>query len=509
MNREQIKEKEYNHSRISSLSIEEWKKELESVSYISNFKPLKNFEDFIKGHYKVFSQGLDPIFELFSLKEQINNISNQLGLDKRSLILQFNQFFRYTLDDMKMVQRQYLRRYCNLNLDSITEEQINCIDQDRPKHHYQLIPENIQNIILRYHLEHSKQPTLKTFNLHMPSSRKLSSQDFNDLILQEMSISELEIIIKKQYYYLDYNTIYQEYIYRIEQQDKFYFINYYKNREKIDNELRLLDNKEFNLYNELQTKKQEMNITKLSIQIDRYCQEIKEELELVKLILQFDLLIDRQDWLQAKSFLLNYSLSNHQHCLLLQVLNGTLDLSVIRYTNKYRNVVKEIINELLSRDIICDQYISDKEPPCTHKTFHYYTLHKWVLAFNKLLKRKEILQPSMKTLHPDQKLSMNTLLTDPKNGFCNKCYNSYDRLKNIIINSNKIDPKAPRELFYVLLKYKNKMPLYRVKFSDNCDIQSELYPTLNHYNEYITSLDGFINIQRQLIQSISQYLFLS
>jgi hypothetical protein len=325
-----------------------------------------------------------------------------------------------------------------------------------------------------------------------------------------MSTQELLQVIRKQYYYLmdDYPMIYKEYITRIEQQDKYYFIEYHRTGiKKIPQDVRLFDDSNFNLYQELQTQNTLINQPVFSRLVNSLCNEIKEELDLIRVIIRFDMLIDRDFWEEAKSLLLDTPFTIYQSCLLIQVLNGTLDIDLVRYTERFRQLINEILDRLKERSIDCFDFDSPTIPACNHRTFHYYTMHKWILALNKIFRRKGILKPKDKFVTIDTKKSMPILITDPKNGFCNKCYNSYNRLKNIRINMTNINSQAPRELFYVLFKYKNKMPIYRLRFSDHCDIPSELKEDTNHYNEYVSSFEGSVNIQQELIKAISKDIF--
>jgi hypothetical protein len=503
-----IRELVYNTSRINTLNNDEWRQELENSVKSRGFQSIIRFEEYIKQHLSFYTKK-SLIFDIHQLREHINHICIEAGLNKRNVILQINNHFQYKLDDYKISQYKYLKHYCKLNLEAITQKQIDCLDKDIDKYGHFLSPENIENIILRYHYARSKysNPSYdQIFKLDLPSTRKLSAHDFNDLIIKDIPITELETIIKNQYNYISYNELYDEYIHRVERQDKFYFITIRPGMRPIKESQRLLDDKNFNLYDELQSKKIAVNVSDFTLKIDSYCNTIKEELKLIELIINFDLLIDEENWIQAKQLILSSSLSNHQHCLLLQILNGTLDLSIQRYTNDYRTFINEIIDELSLNPNNCDSYISNSIPVCLHKTFHYYTLHRWVLSFNKILKTKGILISGFLT--PDQRLTINTKLTDPKSGYCDKCYNEYDNLKNQIINIGNIPNNPPLELYYILIKYKNKMPLYRLKFSDQCDIQSELKPKTNHLTEYMNTLEGTINIQTQMLTAIMKDPFM-
>jgi len=499
-------------NRISSLNDASWLHELSREK--QNLTELKKFEDYLRAHFRFFGKGSTPMFDLHTLRDYIRTLCDTYGFDMTSLIEQFNGHFSHILEDSIMTQRAYLKRYCNLNIDSVTKDQIDCIDLNTSFMPYGLSPENVENIILRYHIERGKHPNHSAVSLHMPSNRKLSPYDFNELCVRYLTTSELEHMINRKYTSVNNESLYQEYLNRIERQDKFYFIDINETTPRpIPEAIRKLDDKTFNLYTELQSLKQKFSILSFQKKIDLLCAEIKEELELIEMAMKFDTLLDNDDWTNAKKLLLDYSFSRHQTCLLIQILNGTLDVSIDRYTTTYRTFIQSIIDHFfelnININIDCYEYISDKIPACLHKTFHYYCLHKWVLAFNKILVQKRILTGPPYSLTPDDKKQMNTLRLDPKNGFCNKCYDSYDALKQEIINTSLVPNQAPRELFVLLFKYKNKMPVYRLRFSDQCDIASELRPTLDHSKEYLNTLDGAKNVQNKLLNAIKEELFIN
>jgi hypothetical protein len=98
---------------------------------------------------------------------------------------------------------------------------------------------------------------------------------------------------------------------------------------------------------------------------------------------------------------------------------------------------------------------------------------------------------------------MSNEIIDPKDSFCNQCYKEYDNMKKYKFNLRNMK-ELPKEVKYILYKYKNKSRISRMNFSDKCDIPSELPEDNNHFSQYVQSTQGTNIMIDELIKSIHE-----
>ena len=132
---------------------------------------------------------------------------------------------------------------------------------------------------------------------------------------------------------------------------------------------------------------------------------------------------------------------------------------------------------------------------CDLKTFSFYVLQKWVTMFQRYATLHQL-----NVSNPNSILNLTNQLLDPKAGFCRRCYDYYKLYMERSNTRNII--RFPLEVKYVLFKYRNKVPFYRLKFADQCD--NPLNP--GHYNEYKVSIENVNEVQSYIVYHLRQEL---
>lgn len=494
-------------NRITNLPDSVWDNEMQISKNIFSSQPLKDFENYLYSSFQFF-KNKNVIFDIQELKDELRKISKELDISLELLVKEFNKHFKYELQDFNEINLSQLKKQENIDLRKL--DLIMILKLDTKFNNYDSVLIDIENIILKYFVGQDIKEKLFNYNIN----RKLSIYDFNEICLDYLSIDSLIFIIKQNYYHLNIKKISNVLIKKIEHQDKFYIEDYkttleYSNRI-FDSKIKQ-DNKKYNLITELIKVKKLLIKNQIFVEeVDKFINEIIVQLQLVKIILKFNLLIDNKEYVEAYKYLdenLN-TLTLEQTCLLAQVCSGIIDITINRYSVELKDISQQIVNKIINKPkykLECKTYLFKENDICLHNTFHYYVLKYWVNKFNIIVFSKGVIPSNINNnfLSPNDKLNMSNEIIDPKDSFCNQCYKEYDNMKKYKFNLRNMKD-LPKEVKYILYKYKNKSRISRMNFSDKCDIPSELPQDNNHFSQYVQATQGTSIMINELIKSIHE-----
>jgi hypothetical protein len=181
----------------------------------------------------------------------------------------------------------------------------------------------------------------------------------------------------------------------------------------------------------------------------------------------------------------NYIVLNiRQRCLLKQFCQGFIkEISLPSYTRKIKYYMRYISENI---KVDCSYYTDEGNIYCNHETFHYYTIYKWFGVYCKYFNE----------YFPNKECIFNNIIKEeidllyPKKSYCESCYIQYknNNLDRKIVG-NGIDDK------YILYNNKESTAFYRMKFSDNCDIES----SYGHFKEFKTNKDKSKDILESIV----------
>lgn len=479
-------------NRLSNISDKEWDLRIEeAIKKNTNFKYFKSF----LGQFSTIKK---PRIELYIFQLYIRELAEEMNFDIEQLLIDFNKCLDYSLDERRIRHRLEIKKYYNVDINSLDETQVNTLTKYSYDIIYMIGQDEYDNLILRHFLY------LQNSNYRLPlyiNQRKISALDFNELCYKRLDIDTLCKAIESKYISYD-KQAYETLLYKIERQDKLYIINmidsdkvnkdYFK-----DNLSNIIIN--FDLIGEIETYKKRFSNVYFNTISNRLIQEIKEELELIHFIIELNTFILQSRWNDSYSLFDNIKkgLTTRQNCLLLQIFSSTLDNTIsVRFTNSNHFV-------LLANSIIdyCKNICKSKPlNPCDHDTFHYYTLNKWILLFKHILVREGL--PT--NLEPYEINNLKEMILFPKDAFCTKCHDYYkEELQKTTVDISELN-KLPVEVKYVIFQHKNKIPFYRIKYSDLCQTTPGHNP---HFLEYINSKQNANEFQTMVFKALTEELF--
>lgn len=208
------------------------------------------------------------------------------------------------------------------------------------------------------------------------------------------------------------------------------------------------------------------------------------------------------------------SLTPHSFCLFVQICVSVIDNPDIN------PLLKDIAKKFAKDCNQCKKYYTclevNKEKKfyvyCEHKTIHYYTFTKWWYMYMALVEK------FYNQKYADMKLSeyyqKSFQVWYPKASYCDKCYEQYKNLEEIVNNSTKglasYKPENEDLLSYkfLILIMKNKIPKYRAIYNSNCDIpvqskdNSLIKAYDNHKREIEYKITNLKSSLKDLLQSM-------
>lgn len=501
-------------NRFRHITDTEWLQLLTNAR--EDLQDFTEFEEYVKHHFEEAyraNRSWTPVFDLSYLSLNMMELASSLDFDLVEFINQFNTNLSYHSIDSKMRMKDMIKDLHNIDLDRLTIADIDRLDSGD----ISLLDDySIENVILRYYYFRAfPDPRIEsTLNI---STRKILTVDFNDLVYSMLPIETLIVLINRAYTHLNIRKLSKSLLDKIQRLDKYYLIEL--DQINIDDVENGRDRVPYHdLITDLEQLKQQVRNRTFLNMLDDLFVLLKEELDLISIVYNSNLHIVEQNDYRASfepiiQTVRERKFSHHQTCLLYQIFQDPLHPKTeARFTQEFKDYCKRVIDTIKSTGFNCSFYVFDvnvdetrqtnpliptrpynTNTVCDLKTFTFYVLQKWVTLFERYAELHQLNISS-----PNAILRLTNQILDPKAGFCRRCYDYYK-----IYNERSDTTQArslPLPVKYVLFKYRNKVPFYRLKFADQCD------NPLNkrHLREYKLSSQNVNEIQSYIVYNLRQ-----
>jgi len=446
-------------------------------------------------NHQTYDMGDTLEFDLRYLWQSFKFISKEIDLDLTLLTNTFNAI----VDCQCYVMNNLPFFFKNIDFSQpLTYAQCKAIHRDLPLIRSSVHPHDIDNVMLRYHLHEQQSAAgvlhpneIDGYTLFGPHVRyrKMNWLDFNEEIAKRLSVERSISILNNE------DCVDQETVLRIEdvilekilRVDKLYYIDakhiasgqalqdYINTTNVTSNAVDLID-----LFDNVG---QRVRSTSFQNKLIHLRNEIADELDCVSFLHQMCQELEGIPDVSANQALQSFadekivqiqSMSERNRCLVKQMCISVLhDQSGPSHGPRLRFVCEKINNA------VHDSCLNYYESPggtvsCQHDTFHFYTLNKWMELFCQMF---SITFPSSTCTHANIQSQSDMEVIYPRKGFCSGCYSTYKQMQSSmntpIINSASLKTSDKTTHRFIALVYNQQLFMYRVRFSDQCDMEAK------------------------------------
>jgi len=478
-------------------------------NFMLNFYKFK-FNTDNKGEFYKQNDGRNLYrFNFDSFYEMIQELIDYYDLDLKLFLTNFNKMFRYYIDDFKNeskiknglinfskctgvdlnnLNRDYMITLLKLLAKYPFSPQVVSFNLDGPTFYH-----NIETVFLQYWYEVQTSKKERIFS----DKRQLSWLDFDMEVIKELShetIKEMLLMLCEvgitEYELFDIKEYGRQYAKQVlSDKTPYKTIEELFSDDKIDTCIETVK--------ELIKK----GIPPLEFKDGVYhiLKDIMDECKLIEMIIRLNELIityikseEKNDYDKIISSLdkmtpkigknINIKddftpLTTHTFCLFIQICITVLD-------NPDIHPILKSIAENFSKD--CKQYknyytcLETNQGNkfyvyCEHRTIHYYTFKKWWYMYIALIEK--FYNQKFSEMNLNEYYQRTFQVWYPKSSYCDKCYNQYKNLEEVVNNTTKglvsYIPKDNDDLLahkFLVVVMKSKIPKYRAIYNENCDI---------------------------------------
>ncbi len=532
----------------------EWKKGIKSRDELSN-------EYFSKIEYE--NESLQNLFDLLKYKTQYIDLKNKwkdlrtvdfdelyssvyyalkpLNIDFQMFLTVMNKKLRYIMTDVylekffRRIQRYYKEQ---INFSApLTIEQVELVKRIYKSEIYVtgVCWSTIDNLYLRSYFYFTlNQPTIDNLPTYpdFTQNRPLTHLDFNEYLLRKLPLKTLvEFYIDKKLL-CGYDEIEDIILSKIQTIDKIYTldINFntlsYKDKKDLNKIVQSLHTSKqqelktflesfsydkfeepLDLINILKFFRTLINSREFKDKVQKEIAKINEELKCMEYFIKLNqAYLDHKEFSKDKlnEFLILLKEMNvRQQCLCKQVFNGIIySYNKPSYESHLIDIAKVLISHI---QYSCYQFFGSSTTSCYHETFTPYIMKKWMDVVCHLLK---ITFPfdfnSPKCDYKDIIKINSSPIIYPKQPYCEGCHRDYKAIQEQEVNVSKND-QFPVKFAAMIIK--GKLLLYRMKFTDNCDldIDDENDTTLsNHFDQILKVSNSLTNTLEEVLFEIQK-----
>ncbi len=504
--------------------------------FISNFYKFK-FNTNDKGEFYSQTDRRNLYhFNFDSFYDMIQELTDYYELDLKLFITTFNNMFRYYIKDFRneskikngLIEFSF---YAGVDINNLDRENIITLLEMMAKYpfsdkavsfniHGPMFYHNIETVFLQYWYEVQTSKKERIFS----NERQLSWLDFKNEIIKELShktikemmlmLLEVGITEYKEFSIYEYGKQYTEQVLREKK--------IYKTIDEIFLDDRI--NTCLETIKELRTKDNKHGFITVEFKkgICSVLEVIMDECKLVEMIIRlnelvityinsnkkedYDKVITALDIMKKGKHVNKYEdftqLNHHTYCLFGQICVSVIDNPDIN------PVLKDISTNFIKNSRQCKMYYECLETNqekkcyvyCEHRTIHYYTFIKWWHLYTVLIQKFYNKNFSDMTLSEYYQKTFQVWY--PKSSYCDKCYNQYKNLEEIVNFTTKglisYVPDNNEELLaqkFLVVVMKSKIPKYRTIYNENCDIPiyTEDGNLLKAYNSHKNEIENKVN----------------